>query len=294
MKKIAATIARIEQELANNDGINPNIRYFRKAAYLLLLLKMLLLWPALDTFYHHVITTQSALWYQLPKLLFFPALQPFIQWIWLLACAVVACGIVCKSNRMLSVLIFIVSLNYMNLTYLAINNGDLLLNFFVFMLILANERAKPGEIRQMFNNAMALILKINMAVLYYVNAYGKIIHENWRNGAFMKDVWQLDYYVNPHVLPQWLSNTTMATLTGWSVMVFEFAFAFLIWFKPFRTTILCIGVLFHLAIGLLLSLPDFSLTMLAAYLLFVDGEKLKKIAGQVVIKSTKQKKRFQS
>jgi hypothetical protein len=56
---------------------------------------------------------------------------------------------------------------------------------------------------------------------------------------------------------------------AWFTILFELNFAILIWIKEFRGFVLLIGVVFHLAIAIFLSLPDFGLIMLIAYLPFL-------------------------
>ncbi|WP_343530509.1 HTTM domain-containing protein [Pedobacter sp.] len=271
MSRFESFLAKVELTLTNQKESTANLYWFRKAVYLLLLLKMLLIWPELKTFYHHVVDAQAiTVGFSFSKLMFLPIFRPFLDIWWFLACVIVAIAILLKPKRWLSITVFVISLNYLSLSYSAINGGDKFLNFFVFSLIFVNENAAKDQIGWLLNNATMLLLKINICGVYFLNGYGKILKNSWWDGSFMKQVWQLEYYVNLHLVPQWFSNSTVCFITSWLVMLFELSFPFLIWYSTFRKWLVPIGVIFHIFIATFLSLPDFGLTMMAAYLLFVD------------------------
>ncbi|RWU07370.1 HTTM domain-containing protein [Pedobacter chitinilyticus] len=271
MSRVQSFLTDVETGLMNQKDSNANLYWFRKAVYLLLLLKMLLVWPELKTFYHHVTNAQGTIvGFSFSKLMFLPIFSSFVQLWWGLACIVVAAATVLSAKRWLSILIFIISLNYLSLFYLATNSGDKLLNFFIFSLIFVNEKALKQQVSWMLNNATVLLVKINICAVYFLNGYGKILKSSWWDGSFMQKVWELEYYTNLHLVPQWFSNPTVCLVTSWLVMLFELGFPFLIWFSTMRKWLVPIGLIFHIFIALFLSLPDFGLTMAAAYLLFVD------------------------
>lgn len=271
MSRIQSFLTNVETGLMNQKDSNANLYWFRKAVYLLLLLKMLLVWPELETFYQHVADAQGMVaGFSFSKLVFLPFFGSFIPLWWGLACVVVAMGVVIPAKRWLSIPIFIISLNYLSLFYLATNSGDKLLNFFVFSLVFVNENAVKQQVGWMLNNATVLLVKINICAVYFLNGYGKILKNSWWDGSFMQQVWQLEYYTNLHLVPQWFSNPIICLITSWLVMFFELGFPFLIWNRAFRKWLVPIGLIFHIFIAAFLSLPDFGLTMAAAYLLFVD------------------------
>jgi len=271
MNRIQKFLTDTEAVLTDQKDSTANLYWFRKAVYLLLLLKMLLIWPELKTFYHHVVDAQGIMaGFSFSKLMFLPTFRSLLNIWWLVACMVVAIAMVCTPNRWLSIIIFIISLNYISLLYLATNNGDKLLNFFVFTLIFVDENAIKTQVGWILNKATAFLLKINICGVYFLNGYGKILKPSWWDGSFMAQVWNLDYYINSHLVPQWFSNPTVCLVTSWLVIIFELGFPFLIWYRRFRRWLVPIGLIFHIFIAAFLSLPDFGLTMAAAYLLFVD------------------------
>lgn len=271
MNRFQRFLTDTEVVLTNQVGSNAKLYWFRRAVYLVLLLKMLLLWPELKTFYHHVVDAQGMIVrFSFSKVMFWPPFRPFVQLWWCLACVIVAMGMVFAAKRWLSIAVFIISLNYLSLFYFATNSGDKLLNFFVFALIFVNENAVKGQVSWILNNATVLLLKVNICGLYFLNGYGKILKPSWWDGSFMAQVWHLEYYTNFQLVPQWFSNPVICLATSWGVIIFELGFPFLIWNRAFRKWLVPVGLIFHIFIAAFLSLPDFGLTMAAAYLLFVD------------------------
>lgn len=65
-------------------------------------------------------------------------------------------------------------------------------------------------------------------------------------------------------------------LMSFGTVVWEVYFPFLVWVKPFRRYSLSFGAFLHLSIGLLMSIPFFSMVMVSSYILFLDSERLKK------------------
>jgi hypothetical protein len=274
MRWINKGLAEVERALMQYD-YRTNLCWFRRGVYAVLLLKMLFIWPELRTFYQHVTEAQQTpIEFRLSKLMFWPVFKPYVNLWWALACVCVLVAMVYVGRFWLSITVFIISLNYMSLALYATNGGDKLLNFFVLALVFVNERRKTNEIKLMLNNAVALFIKISICGLYFVNGYGKILQKVWRDGSFIGNVWHLDYYANHHLVPNWFGNTVVCFIVAWLVMLFELSFPFFIWFRPFRKWFIPMGLLFHIFIAAFLSLPDFGLTMIFAYLLFVDKNKL--------------------
>lgn len=271
MKRSNYFLEHMEKVLLYDNAGNFNLLWFRRGVYIVLLLKILFIWPELPTFYQFIIESQpTGIGFNLSKFIFLPFFQSSLNALWLLICVVIIAATIYAGRRWLSILVFIISLNYISLCYMAMNNGDKLLNFFVFALIFVDERALKGHVAQMVNNAVLILLKVNLCVVYFLNGYGKIMQKTWWDGSFMAKVWQLDYYVNPSLVPQWFSNSVVCFITAWSVMLFELTFPFGIWHKRLKKWFIPIGLLFHIFIAVFLSLPDFGLTMMVAYLLFVD------------------------
>lgn len=126
------------------------------------------------------------------------------------------------------------------------------------------------------------MMQLQVALVYLFAGWLKLMGETWLNGDALGYVFQLDTMLLPPgewfraFAPDWLLRfLTRATI--W----FELAFIVLV-FAPFaqpslRLAALFGGALLHGCIGIMLSIPDFSLLMAIAYLAFVEGDWLRHI-----------------
>lgn len=272
MNRLYSIPSRFEAWLQNQYFPERNLVWFRRCVYAMLLLKMLFLWPVLSDFYDYEIG--RSLNYMRPETLYLaPVFHNYYHIVWGLGCITVAAAVFLRKNLLLSVVVFIICLNCFTITEAADNNSDKLLRSFAFALIFLTEGTGEGTTKRLLNNAVVFLLKVYFCLFYFLNAYGKMIVPMWQDGSCMQDVWTLAYFVNDRMVPNWFFNPVVAFITAWSVMLFEMLFAFLIWFRPFKKWFLIAGVFFHLGIALFLSLPDFSLTVLIAYILFIEPKR---------------------
>ncbi|MFP9116003.1 hypothetical protein ACLI1A_18845 [Flavobacterium sp. RHBU_3] len=253
-----------------------SVALFRKSVYTILALKMLFLWPELDTFYRFLPVLKGRVPYSL-KILYISPTSNYYSMFWLLMCAVVCAGIVVKRRTWLSVLIFAFCYMYFKFITVTTNDCDILLRYFTFVLIFIREGGDKGTVRQMVNNVLLIALQVSFCLLYFVNSQGKMILPFWQDGSFMSRVWEFPYYAQQWLIPTWFSNHWVALIMSWAVMLFEIGFALLIWFRPFKKWLFIIGILFHLGIALFLSLPDFGAIMIVSYFLFTQVDILKEI-----------------
>lgn len=73
--------------------------------------------------------------------------------------------------------------------------------------------------------------------------------------------------------PVFIAFMTFATI------IWETYFIFLVWYKPLRYYILGFGVFLHIGIAISLNIPFFSLLMVCAYLVFLEGKTLRRLAS---------------
>jgi len=252
-----------------------SIMSFRKCVYAILALKMLFLLPVFEAFYNFIplrgFVPKSL------KILYISPLKNFHTTIWFTLSFIVCLGVILKRRLWLSVLIFAIGIMYLRLISIVGNNSDIIISFFTFMLIFIREGAERGTVRQMINNICLFTLQLTFCLIYFVNGVGKIVLPFWRNGSFMHDVWFYPFYARTSLIPGWFTAHWVTVVMGWSVMLFEIAVTFLIWFRPFKKWLFPIGILFHIGIAILLSLPEFGLTMIVGYLLFTEADIAKEI-----------------
>jgi len=107
-----------------------------------------------------------------------------------------------------------------------------------------------------------------IGLVYFDSVLRKFSSPMWTDGL---GVWM------PSSLPMVVWNDTSVLLNqewlvkflGYLVIVFEFVFIFLFWFKKFRVPFLLLGIFFHLGILVAYPIPWFALTAVVVYLLLV-------------------------
>lgn len=119
-----------------------------------------------------------------------------------------------------------------------------------------------------------LLVRLQVAGIYFHSAVGKVTVEEWVNGtALYYWLTDPDYgmpgWVEPLLLPA-LAENVIVTLATWGVILFEFfLFAGLVMDRRWRPTLLWLGILFHAGIAVLQGLLPFSVVMFGALTLYL-------------------------
>ncbi|MGH8604282.1 MAG: DCC1-like thiol-disulfide oxidoreductase family protein, partial [Gammaproteobacteria bacterium] len=114
-----------------------------------------------------------------------------------------------------------------------------------------------------------LPLAISLGLLYFDSAVHKLYAEFWRNGMGAWLPSSLPYYMSGIDLTRLLNNQLLQRMIGYSILVFEFVFIFVLYFRRFRVPLLLFGIAFHLGIMVSLNIYPFGFGMLIHYALMV-------------------------
>ena len=251
---------------------------FFKGWYAIVLVKLMLLGPLLN----ELMLFQQVLgeW----NVVYMTSASP-IRWLMMF---ILLLGIVLPRHYLLSLIMFLVVLWAHRLIHPVVNGGDLVILFYMFLGVFCNDRPRFPEVSFLrlsqisLNNFCILIAKLQVAMIYLVSGWDKIISQEWRDGSAMYNLLQVDFYST-----DWVRSMTSGVdmevlqLVSWLVIVFELLFPILVWFKTLRYGVLLAGICFHLFIGFGLSLPDFALVMIWSYLIFVRPEDYMKFSNRL-------------
>ena len=126
------------------------------------------------------------------------------------------------------------------------------------------------------------IVQIQIALVYIFASLTKIPTGVWLRGEALYYALQIE----PILLPTgyWLYELAppgiLRALT-WGAYLTEASWVFLVFLPVFQPTLrrigLVLGVLFHTGIALTMAIPNFSMVMVASYLLFLDGDLLERL-----------------
>jgi len=108
-----------------------------------------------------------------------------------------------------------------------------------------------------------------LGFLYLDAGIHKLSAEFWRNGMGSWLPPTHPYYMSPLGLGWLLNNEWLERTIGYSLIVFQFLFLPLFWFRFARVPLLLIGASFHTGIILSLNIYQFGVGMLAPYALLV-------------------------
>ncbi|MCE7864022.1 MAG: hypothetical protein DYG99_10830 [Bacteroidetes bacterium CHB5] len=242
---------------------------FCKSLYSFLLLKIFYSWFLVKDLMVYAPVSPAN---NLSKLLFAPLLilphYPNAFWICFVLLLVTALAL--RLNYITAFLIFWFSISYSRLLFPVLNGSDLVLNLFLMIGVLIpvspSLKGQARDYQLYLSHYAVLLIRVELALIYFLSGFDKLITEAWRNGAAIFSAANLDFFINP-VFNISLDKWQLVTI-AWAVIVFELAFSVLIWFSVFRKYLLILGVLFHLGIVVFMGLVDFGLLMIISYTIF--------------------------
>ncbi|BBA33104.1 thiol-disulfide oxidoreductase DCC [Methylocaldum marinum] len=117
--------------------------------------------------------------------------------------------------------------------------------------------------------AYYLPVAVSLGLLYLDSGIHKLTAEFWRNGMGAWLPPTMPYYMSAIDMTPLLNIKPLEMFIGYTIIVFQFVFLFLFWFRPFRVPLLFTGTLFHTGIVLSLNIYPFGFAMLAHYCLLV-------------------------
>ncbi|MGE3608644.1 MAG: HTTM domain-containing protein [Bacteriovoracaceae bacterium] len=118
------------------------------------------------------------------------------------------------------------------------------------------------------------MIQIQIAVLYVWTVWQKLQGSDWFDGSAVYYATRLDNMKNFPV-PFILDSVLMLKLLTWGTLLVELALGILIWFDEFRKPLIYIGIIFHLGIDYIMSIPFFELTMMALLINYFTPEEYK-------------------
>lgn len=245
---------------------------FIRALQAFALMKCLTLWSVADVVLPGMRSSQATS--LLGKAMFLPSLiaeSTTHAGFALLTVALVVILLV-KPNYITNFVLFWIALNLYKLRFPVTNGSDyvwLALSIYSVPLSFSGFRNASMEVISvgLFNLARVLAA-IQIVLIYLISAWDKLLSPVWRSGDAFLYIGRIDTTFNPALIPLTQSEG-IAFVLSWVTILFEFLFVILIWQKRTRLFILCVGIVFHLVIWFMLSLPDFALLMILSYLIFL-------------------------
>lgn len=200
------------------------------------------------------------------------------------------------ANRLLTAIAFVLHLVFLQRNPSILFGADIIATFWLFYLMFSNsnkqvrwvhyflskkknlvsERTEKGD---WLNTVSLRFIQIQLCVIYMFSGLEKLKGSSWWEGTA---IWEaLSFY--DFALLDFSFLLSVPLLSGALVVftvLFEIYFPVLVWIPKLRKTLLILGMLFHLGIGLSLNIYFFSLIMLSAYITFIPAESLKRFLSR--------------
>jgi hypothetical protein len=118
------------------------------------------------------------------------------------------------------------------------------------------------------------LIQIQLSVVYVWTAWHKIQGDTWFDGSAVYYASRIESLRN-FTIPYLMDSVTFLKLSTWGTLVVEFSLGTLIWVKELRKPVIIGGILFHLGIEYLMSIPFFELIMITLLINFISPEEIR-------------------
>lgn len=256
---------------------------FFKSLVIYTLIKVSLTWPLSRMIaLHHTITLPRSI---LGKILVGPAylynLNPDIFYV--VTICVMILIIIVRPTFFTNIIFFWLTLNLYVINLPLTNGSDIVLFILALWGIpLINrtvlKRPHTEVLQKTAYNLALFCCQLQVVFIYLVSGMDKLLSEVWRSGEAFAYIKHLDFLYNP-VLPRFFDHDFWNPILSWVTILFELLLVIFIWTKKFRILFLIMGMIFHLFIWIVLSLPDFAAVMMISLLIFTkdsDYDRIRK------------------
>lgn len=268
------------------------IRLLRKLVYGWFLLNTLILLPASDKFWGvdslipsigTDIVESNPVFY----LLNFKSITPYYQYFVFLQIVLLILGILCFFPRIISLMIYIVTLNLDNKAYVILDGGNNLMQILMIYLIFMDPSTVSNkhkyewmnQINNVASNLSFYMVRLQVVILYLVSGLAKIDGTLWQNGTALYYTLNIDAYSHP-IAKSLVSNYEILTVVGtYATLVYQLAFPWMVWNLKIRPYLLAFGTFIHIQISFVMGLFMFGLAIAVAYFSFMTNDAAKKLLG---------------
>ena len=144
---------------------------------------------------------------------------------------------------------------------------------------LENLAAAPPPYASPWAGACIRLMQIQMAVLFFYSAVGKLRGDDWWNGDAIWIVFTTGDHYNRFLLDLLASHYWLVNVATYATILIEIAFPFLIWQRRTRPYFLALAIALHLQFAVLMGLFYFSFVMVMGHMSFVRTEWLARLGA---------------
>ncbi len=188
-------------------------------------------------------------------------------------------------TRTSSILLFLLVLSFHERNQQVLNGGDVVLRTQLFLFMFAPAGAAlslDSLIRRLRNQGEppgpALVapwaqrlMQFQVAIIYFVSAYAKWSGDLYRNGSAMYYVFGLIDF-NIRGVERLMNYPVIYSTLTFAMLFVEIAIPFLMWFRAARPYAFVMGLLLHLWIMIVMTIPVFGILMVTTYISWFSEE----------------------
>lgn len=125
------------------------------------------------------------------------------------------------------------------------------------------------------------LIQIQISIVYLWTFWHKLKGDDWLDGNAVYYATRLESMTN-FTIPFLMDSMIFMKLMTWGTLVVEFALGALIWVKELRKPVIIAGILFHLGIEFVMSIPFFELFMISLLINFFSPEEIKSYVDKMI------------
>ncbi|GLZ56083.1 HTTM domain-containing protein [Actinomycetospora sp. NBRC 106378] len=208
--------------------------------------------------------------------------------VWLATLLAAVALTVGRRPRLAAAIVFVGILSIERRNSYVLNNGDDLLRYLAFYLMLAPSGAALSLDRWRRDRASfwtaelrapwALrLLQIQLSLIYVSTVWAKLQGDTWRNGTavtYALRVQDITRFPPPDAL---LGSVVVSEWLTFGTLLLELSLGVLVWNRRARPYVIALGVLMHLLIAVGVIVGFFSAGMLCLYLVFLSPEAARRV-----------------
>ncbi|MEN3582735.1 HTTM domain-containing protein [Streptomyces sp. ZYX-F-203] len=137
-------------------------------------------------------------------------------------------------------------------------------------------------IADVVHNGALLVIAAEVCLIYATAGWYKIQGSRWQDGTAVHYPLNLEYFSPWPSLAAFLaSSATLVMVVSYGTVIAQVAFPFALFDRRLKNPLLVFMVVEHLAIGVVLGLPFFSMAMIASDSFFLPTSFLRRVAGRL-------------
>jgi hypothetical protein len=188
-------------------------------------------------------------------------------------------------TRVVGVLLYLATLSIHHRSILTSSGADSLLMIMTFYAMLAPcgaaysldarraARRRGTEAEPLIVPWAQRLIQLHLCMIYFNTAVLKCNGSTWLNGTALHFVFY-NTEVGRFHLEALTQYPLLINAMTYLALFFEFALAFLLWFRPTRAATMYAGLALHIGILFAVNIPIFGELMTACYLTFLDPDQL--------------------